>query len=79
MVGGPLLALAMMLHSPLFNIACWWGVLFVWQCLYAFASRLLRPPKPGRSVLVALSPLCLGYHAGWHMVGQCCLVAGAGQ
>jgi toxin CptA len=46
-----LLALAMMLHSPLFNIACWWGVLFVWQCLYfIFASRLLRTAEAGQEL-----------------------------
>lgn len=51
MVGGLLLALAMMLHSPLFNIACWWGVLFVWQCLYfIFASRLLRTAEAGQGL-----------------------------
>jgi diguanylate cyclase (GGDEF)-like protein len=51
MVGGVLLALAMTLHSPLGNIACWWGGLFAWQCIYfVFTSRLLRIAAAGQGV-----------------------------
>lgn len=50
-IGGMLLALAMLRHAPWLNIVSWWGVLFGWQCAYRhLTTRLLAAASSGQGL-----------------------------